>query len=262
MMTASNLPFELEAHLPQAGATYELEIILHRAGASQESLDALNELVTVVFAASVNAHMFCAQERKVIDPHLHHLASSYDPSNDSWRHLFKAIAVPPAAFLVLASMLAQSRLWGTPLQRLTMQALGKVVNPVGARQLLSLTIENGPVAISQLPFAVQLPDRYLPGGPVILEFYFTQPVTREFAEQLEKTLNIWDHLVILGGFRFDFKKQEDFWPHFGRTAHISPTLIKHTVDRFEAPVFALNLIFNFAAVMHAQGNHLNVIAIE
>jgi hypothetical protein len=187
--------------------------------------------------------------------------SGFNVTDKKWRYIFNTNFVSPMAFPVLISMLVQALKIGDPLKKITIRDIEGNSKPADVNQLIGMIISQ-PIPPEYLPFEVEWLEPPLGKCGVMFTFEFISPVTRHFAEVLDNALNIWNHLVFFRGFEFDFELQEIFFPRFGRTGHLSPTIIRHTVDIFEPPYFALNPVFNLASVFHLKGHRLSSITVE
>jgi hypothetical protein len=252
------VPFDLSLSLPT-----DLEAVVELTVASdtdkREDLEASDEIVQI-FTMAVNAQMFSDGSTGTI-AQASLLDSDFDPRLRMWKYVFKMRSVPPTSLAVLVALLAQTRHAGDPVSRVTVRPQGGMAREVGVEQLIR-ELTNSPTPRPHLPFDVEWADSALESRALMFTFEFGTALSRQVVEGLERALNVWDHLVFFGGFKFDFTWNEDFFPRVGRTAHLSPTLITHALDDFEAPPFALNCVFNWAAAIHTQGYAVARITLE
>ena len=252
------VPFDLSLSLPT-----DLEAVVELTVASdtdkREDLEASDEIVQI-FTMAVNAQMFSDGSTGTI-AQASLLDSDFDPRLRMWKYVFKMRSVPPTSLAVLVALLAQTRHAGDPVSRVTIRPQGEMAREVGVEQLIR-ELTNSPTPRPHLPFDVEWADSALESRALMFTFEFGTALSRQVVEGLERALNVWDHLVFFGGFKFDFTWNEDFFPRVGRTAHLSPTLITHALDDFEAPPFALNCVFNWAAAIHTQGYAVARITLE
>jgi hypothetical protein len=189
------------------------------------------------------------------------LENVFDSSNRIWKYVFKMRAVPPTAFTVLIALLAQTSRFGDPIRHVTIRPRGEIKRHINLDQLIN-ELTNRPVPNPNLPFGIEWAGGVLESRGIMFTFEFSTPINRDLMERFEKALNVWDHLLFLGGFKFDFKENEAFWPRIGRTGHLTPTLVTHALDVFKAPPFVLNCVFNCAAAIHNQGYHIRTVIVE
>lgn len=252
------VPFDLSLSLP-ADPEAVVELTVVSATDRQEDLEPSDEIVQI-FSMAVNSQMFSdGGSGAVAQASL--LDSGFDPRLRSWTYVFKMRAVPPKSLAVLVALLAQTRHAGDPISRVTVRPRGAMARDVGIEALIS-ELTNSPVPRPHLPFEVEWAASALESRALMFTFEFGTTISRPVAEGFERALNVWDHLLFFGGFRFDFTWNENFFPRVGRTAHQSPTALTHALDVFEAAPFALNCIFNWAAAVHTQGYTLTRITLE
>ena len=252
------VPFDLSLDLPAADEAV-VQLTVGSDTDKREDLEASDEIVQI-FTMAVNSQMFSdgvtatIAQASLID-------SDFDRGQRAWKYVFKMRSVPPKSLAALIALLAQTRHAGDPVSRVTVRPQGGMPREVGVEQLIR-ELTNSPVPRPHLPFDVEWAESALESRALMFTFEFGTALSRQVVEGLERALNVWDHLVFFGGFKFDFTWNEDFFPRVGRTAHLSPTLITHALDDFEAPPFALNCVFNWAAAVHTQGYPLTRITLE
>jgi hypothetical protein len=255
----SGLPFDLDLSLPLASEA-EVELTIHSTTGEREALEPSDEIVHI-FAMAVNAQMFSDDGSAGTLARVAVLESLFDSAACCWRYAFAVRAVPPRAVAVLVALLAQTRHAGDPITRVTLRARGTAEADVSVDQLTRALMKSV-VPRPNLPFSIEWGEGVLESRPLMFTFEFGSPVARQAVESFERALNVWDHLLFFGGFKFDFTWNEDFFPRVGRTAHLTPTLITHALDVFDAPPFALNCVFNWAAAIHNQGYALKSVSLE
>jgi hypothetical protein len=256
--TQPGLPFDVQISLPLESEA-EVELTVQGATGEREDLEPSDEMVHI-FAMAVNAQMFSDNGSGTL-ARVAVLESLFDGGARCWRYAFAVRAVPPRAVAVLVALLAQTRHAGDPITRVTLRARGTPEADVSVDQLTRALMKSV-VPRPNLPFSIEWGEGVLESRPLMFTFEFGSPVARQAVESFERALNVWDHLLFFGGFKFDFTWNEDFFPRVGRTAHLTPTLITHALDVFDAPPFALNCVFNWAAAIHNQGYALKSVSLE
>jgi hypothetical protein len=252
------VPFDLSLTVPAVDEGV-VELMVEGDTDKREDLEASDEIVQI-FTMAVNFQMFSDGRNGTI-AQASLLDSDFDPRLRAWKYVFKMRGVPHKSLAVLVALLAQTRHAGDPVSRVTIRPQGGMAREVGVERLMR-ELTNTPMPRPHLPFDVEWADSALGSRALMFTFEFGTALSRQVVEGLERALNVWDHLVFFGGFKFDLTWNEDFFPRVGRTAHLLPTLITHALDNFEAPPFALNCVFNWAAAVHHQGYNLTKIALE
>jgi hypothetical protein len=252
------VPFDLSLTLPAVDEAV-VELTVKSGTDTPEDLEASDEIVQI-FTMAVNFQMFSDGGSGTI-AQASLLDSDFDPRLRAWKYVFKMRGVPHRSLAVLVALLAQTRHSGDPVSSVTIRPQEGLAREVGVERLIK-ELANGAMPRPHLPFDVEWADSALGSRALMFTFEFATPLGRQVVEGLERALNVWDHLVFFGGFKFDFTWNEDFFPRVGRTAHLLPTLITHSLDDFAAPPFALNCVFNWAAAVHHQGYRLTRVALE
>jgi hypothetical protein len=259
MSAEITLPFELDVLLPRDAREYEIDIELSGETEEEDALKASDEMVRL-FALAVNEQMLSKGRGEPIIARMELSESFVEDAGQRWRYLYRAQSVPPSSYFVLLALLAQTRFAEAPLQHVSIRARGERAGFLDTRELMLLD-RNVPERIAELPFTVDEGER-VESNFVAITMRFRERVSLELFEVIAEAFNIWDHHVILGGFEFDFREQEDFSPEFGRTAHLSPNVVEHALENFSGAESACNAIVNFGARLHAEGHQLQSITIE
>ena len=253
------LPFDLSLDLPADGEAV-VDLTLNSETDDREDLEPSDEIVQI-FTMAVNAQMFSDPAGSGRLAHAALLESAFDPGVGTWKYVFKLHAFPPTSLPVLVALLAQTRHAGDAITRVTFRPQRPTLGEANLDQLIR-ELTTSPVPGPKLPYSVEWAEGVLASRALMLTFEFRTAVNRHVVEGVERALNVWDHLLFLGGFRFEFTENEKFWPRLGRTAHLTPTIVTHALDIFDAPLCALNCVFNCAAAIHDQGYQLARVTLE
>ena len=253
------LPFALGLALPGEGDAV-VDLIVHCETAEREDLEPSDEMVRI-FLMAINSQMFSDRVGSTTVAQAAMLDSMFDAHARAWKYVLKVRALPFNSLPVLIALLAQTRYAGDPITRVTFRPEGESDGDIRLEPLID-ELGRSPVPPPSVPFEIEWSDAAFATRSLMLTFEFKTAVHRSVVERFESALNVWDHLLMFGGFKFDFTENEKFWPRIGRTAHLSPTLITHALDVFDAPLFALNCVFKCAAAVHDQGSYLKTVALE
>jgi hypothetical protein len=257
-------PYELDVRLnPLPGSlTYEIVLFAEQDDEEPPAEDdyAGSAEVIELFVAAVNAQLFFrGMEGGLAPASLELLESSWDAEALALRYRLRGESVPPDSFLVLLALLAQTHHAFEPLRHVSLRVMEEGAGTLDAPGLLA---KGGtvPTRIDPLPFDVHPPD---PDQRKNFEIRLTfrAPLSAEQYESVQEALNVWDYLVLLGGFRFDFEPAEGLG-NLGRINHESPRVVRLDLDRWPDAHFAFDAVFNLGAQLHASGLALETITVE
>jgi hypothetical protein len=257
-------PFDLDVALVDAAGSLTIDLELHaepdpEEPPDEETYSGSAEVVTL-FAAAVGEQMFSrGMQGRPIPARLDVLEQRWDPALPGLRYRLRAESLPPESFLVLVALLTQTHQAFEPLRRLVLRAREPAAADLDTRALLARG-PDVPARIHPLPFAIQEPDPDVRRN-VEIRLEFQEPLSRDQYERVQEALNIWDHLLLLGGFRLDFEEAEGLGT-LGHISHESPRVVRHDLDRFEDSLSAFSAVFNLGAHLHAEGLPLEAITIE
>jgi hypothetical protein len=262
MSIKSATPFEIDINLPDGGEEIELEILLEaddsEEPADEQSMQASKEVVEL-FALAVNEQMYSSGKGKPVIASMKNVSAYWIPT-DQFRHFrFHIKSVPPASFLTLLALLTQTHYANEPLRRVRIRAKKRLQKSVDHFALMGINHEI-PQRIQGLPFPVN--DKGLEHRQnLTVVFNFRTPISSEAYRIIRESFNIWDHIVVLGGFKFDFKEAGAL-PNFGTSAHISPFIVTHNIDFIDGDYSAFNALINLGARLNAEGHLLKSIEFE
>lgn len=254
-------PFELDVLLPGAGEAADLNIEL-RAEPEEEPIEADEYQGTLevveLFCQGVREQFFSRGRGRPIGAHLALSARDWDPLLPGWRLRAGAGSVPPEAFLVLLGLLTQTHHALEPLQQVRLRAATRPARPLDRDGLLALP-RAVPARIEALPFRVE----DVLGGIENLRvaFEFETPLSRAAYRQVCESLNVWDHLVMLGGFNLDFEEVNEL-EQLGETTREGPRIVSHALEDFSADECAFDALVNLGARLHAEGHRLEALVID
>jgi hypothetical protein len=256
MYVAEDFPFSLNGALTGRPETRELAIDVRAAEPRENGLLATDEVIKL-FALAVNEQLFSHPSLRA---GLKLLTEQADDGGMRLRYQFLATAVPPAAFRVLLSLLAQTHHGGDHLARADIRS-AQAWDGVDIQALL----QPGVIAVGRPPVVgFDLDQRIEDGeaGFCAISVEFRDRLPRERFIAIREGFNIWDHLVMLGAFKPDFAEQEDFSEEYGQTAHQTPNTIEHATKAYDGSPAALNAVVTFLCRVHAELAPIRAVAIE
>jgi len=252
-MNLDNLPFACDIALPVHAKQYQLEITLVGNTAHSDSDVALvaSDEMLVLFSAAINAQLMNAELIKNVHAQFNLLDKNTHHNNDmlELKYLYDVQNIDNHSFLILLSLLAQVVHAEDPLQHLIIQYKAIEPQSLGTYGLEPFSINNIINLPDNLPFLIEN-EHEEDQDSCSIAFEFESKITPSIFNELKEDLHIWDHLVVMGGFLFDFQEQEDFSPEFGRTSHYTPTSVEHYLNSFDADQIALNAIINLCLKLH------------
>lgn len=255
---SKQLPFILEGTLPSGEGEAELEVVLYcngDQGALSGSVDCLE-----LFAMAVNEQMFPFGDGYPAESFMVLLNTKTEEHGQRLKYRYRIKSVPPFAFLILLSLLVQMYYCDEPIVRVHLITSETLHQTITAKELLKAE-RNVPKQIRNIPFRIDYDDNAFAHKTRIVHFEFVSVVSSELFEHLGRALNVWDHLVLLGGFQLDFVELDGFPPTPGQTNLISSRVVEHSFDNFDAFESSFNAIINLAAHFHAKGHYINLLEI-
>jgi len=261
-ITLSDLPFGLDVSLPceldrETEVDVTLQTLQRSAWAEDASLRPAEELIHL-FAIAGAEQMFMTENAAHRTSRLDIVDQQSGSESLVWQFRYRTCGVQTGAFLILVSLLAQARFAYSPIAHVSLTARHFGRQWVDAPGLLAMA-PDVPVRVSPLPFT--LTHHEARSERRTISFTFRNRVSRSLFEKMREPLNIWDHLVVFGGFRFDFEEQE-FLPSFGESVHLSPYVVQHRIDFLDGSESALNALLNFAVRMNTDGHALECVEID
>lgn len=257
------LPFAWEVLLPGDDQGAELDIILYGSDdeelLDEESLQPSGEAVEL-FALATNEQLFSKGRGRPVRAMMELLDKKVEANGGRWRYRYRVQSVPPEAFLILLALLTQTAYAGEPLERVSIQSRTPPRHAVDTRAFMQMD-RQVPQQIINPPFPVEY-NTSMARKHSTVTMEFVDPIAPAFFAQVSESYNIWDHLVAFGGFHLDFLEQEGFSPDFGRTTHLGPRTIEHSIDNFDGYESAFHALVNLGAHLHAEGHAIETITIE
>lgn len=258
--SSSEIPFEFQVEIPSRGEEVDAELWLESSvgeeGDEEPLLLACDEVVRL-FALSIGDQFFSAGSGPVGQSQLELLDSKMGRGGAHYYYRMRMRAVPPNAFLVLLGMLVQNVYSGDPLARVMLRPLRPLVHPIATAGLLALE-RVAARRYQPLSFALNYSQSR---RERLVTYEFAAPLSRSTAEEVQEMLNRWDHLMVLGGFRLDFKEVDSI-PEFGSSAHVAPAVLEHRISDFEGDESAFETLVNFGMGLTARGLPLRTMSIE
>lgn len=158
------------------------------------------------------------------------------------------------AFCILVAMLTQSSLSGSPPKLVAILAEGKV-----ERMASVLSFEH---TIPSVERAEIVYGDVAIGQCLDLEIQFHAAISPEIAVYIDEALLVWDHLVFLGGYRFDLCLDEDFDVELGVTSQPLNSTIRHVLHRFNGPPEAVCGVLWLCKFLQSQNLNINCVSFE
>lgn len=256
-------PFALEVQLPRARESAELSLELHalpeELPVGPEDYTGYTEVLEL-FCAAAEVQMFSGGRPEWGEARLKLLGRpQWDSQALVVRYRLLSKAMPPEAFLVLLALLAQGHHDMEPLDRVHLGTAFPVSQPVTQDELLGL---QSPELYRprELPFELEQPEE-LGRKNIVASFEFKEPMSTGLLAHMKGVLNMWDHLVALGGFDLSFKEITERL-EFGKIHQIGPRSIRIAWSRFNGNAIAVNTLMGLGLHVHESGHPLAALSIE
>lgn len=268
MASEAQLPFDLNVALPRDGAERILSVTLIGGAAHPEEDDDDEEKTTLapccevveLFSRAQEARILSGGRREARESMMTQVSREMPDAAISCTYHFCTRNIEPSSYLVLLALLAQTKYAYAPLEKLSIRTLTPGNVPlVVTKELLTYPGTSLP-CVEEIPFKVEWTKSSSNRNRVVT-YRFAYPVSREDFQGIAESINIWDHIAILGGFQLDFQEQLDL-PAFGQTVQLLPNVIVHRIPHYEGYESGLGGLVNLGAKLHATGHPILAMEIE
>jgi hypothetical protein len=260
-------PFGVNGKLPDETYAGEFELRIHRRQkplidpfTSQPfSLEPSMEMVRN-FQLAVNTQLFNPDPKAARRAELVPLSVDGGPMSDLLSYHYRIDRVPPMSFLILLSMLSQTRYANDPIDHVelsVMDAKGPHLTPAAV-----LSLPRRVARVTPAPFGIDIDANLFDNDSFEVTIDFVKPLSRDEFMRVRSGLAVWDELRLVGGFLLDFSEQEDPGSP-SNIVHISPRSVHlESMDFYEGEPEMLNCLINYAALLDADGLRVEQFAAE
>jgi len=191
------------------------------------------------------------------------IAQTWEEDLPGWRFALTVTGFLSEALRVLLAMLVQTHHAFEPLARVTVSS-DSAAPAVAALEAGWLGRPGYPPRPVVLPFRMTPADPHdwpEPGTRFSVWFEFEQTLPTAARTGFTEGLNVWDHLLVLGGFSQDYHEAEEL-DDMGDIVCETPSSIRHDAVRVGTDDADINALLNLANAAHAAGARIDTVRIE
>lgn len=237
------IPFTADVSISESLAPAELTIEARGAAAGIKQGGVLETIVDFVSAANTGA--FCGAGAPPMQSHMEIIAE--DDSELLIRRRCKIRGIDPGAFRVLLNMMVQAHIRGVPLAHVRLVS--------GTRFEKCLNLKGAwtapyPGRVRQCPFPLLIDEFFFENKNPVIRWKFLREVQDREFEDVERLLEVWDRVLMRGGYVDDIRKMRALPMGPGETYLLTPRTVEHGLSGFDASEAAFDGLINLAVRVH------------